>query len=139
MSANPADRGLVYLRSRSACQIDQDGRAPSIWDTFSRLPNKTLDGTDTTVTTDTYVQWRGDIELMKSYGVNSHRLSLSWSRIIPLGGKDDSVNQAGIDWYREYLKALVDAGIVSHLEPCDNQVDIELIIRLLSRCRLPLW
>jgi hypothetical protein len=76
---------------------------------------------------------------MKSYGVNSHRLSLSWSRIIPLGGKDDPVNQAGIDWYREYLNALVDAGIVSHLEPCDNQVAIELIIRLLSLCRLPLW
>ncbi|KAH8082758.1 glycoside hydrolase superfamily [Filobasidium floriforme] len=103
--------GYATASAQVEGSIDQDGRAPSIWDTFSRLPNKTLDGTDTTVTTDTYVQWRGDIELMKSYGVNSHRLSLSWSRIIPLGGKDDPVNQAGIDWYREYLKALVDAGI----------------------------
>jgi beta-glucosidase/6-phospho-beta-glucosidase/beta-galactosidase len=26
---------------------------------------------------------------MKSYGVNAYRFSLSWSRIIPLGGRDD--------------------------------------------------
>jgi len=46
-------------------------------------------------------------------GVNSYRMSLSWSRIIPLGGHNDPINQAGIDWYRKVIQALLDAGIVS--------------------------
>lgn len=36
---------------------------------------------------------------MKSLGVNSYRFSLSWSRIIPGGGQDDPVSEAGIAFY----------------------------------------
>jgi beta-glucosidase len=46
-------------------------------------------------------------------GVNAHRMSLSWSRIIPKGGRDQPVNQKGIDFYRRVIKGLLDAGIVS--------------------------
>ena len=52
---------------------------------------------------------------MKSYGVNSYRLSLSWTRIIPGGRKGEAVNQAGVEWYRKVLKELLDAGIVRDL------------------------
>jgi beta-glucosidase/6-phospho-beta-glucosidase/beta-galactosidase len=50
---------------------------------------------------------------MKEYGVNAHRMSLSWSRIIPGGGRDSPVNQKGIEFYRKVIQGLLDAGIVS--------------------------
>jgi beta-glucosidase len=40
-------------------------------------------------------------------------MSLSWSRIIPQGGKGDLINKEGVQFYRKVLKALLDAGIVS--------------------------
>jgi hypothetical protein len=52
---------------------------------------------------------------MKSYGVNSYRLSLSWSRIIPGGRSGQPVNVAGVQWYRRVLKRLLEVGIVSRL------------------------
>lgn len=52
-------------------------------------------------------------------GVNAHRMSLSWSRIIPGGARGQPVNQKGVEFYRRVIKALLDAGIVSlhHLPP----------------------
>jgi beta-glucosidase len=52
---------------------------------------------------------------MKEYGVNAHRMSLSWSRIIPGGGRDQPVNKKGVEFYRKVIQGLLDAGIVSHL------------------------
>ena len=50
---------------------------------------------------------------MKEYGVNAHRMSLSWSRIIPNGGCDQPVNEEGIAFYRKVIQGLLEAGIVS--------------------------
>lgn len=54
---------------------------------------------------------------MKEYGVNAHRMSLSWSRIIPGGGRDQPVNQKGVEFYRKVIQGLLDAGIVSDFFP----------------------
>jgi len=43
--------------------------------------------------------------------LTAHRFSLSWSRIIPLGGRDDPINEAGIAFYSTYIDALLAAGI----------------------------
>ncbi|KAI0315790.1 glycoside hydrolase family 1 protein [Amylostereum chailletii] len=75
---------------------DADGRGKSIWDDFARTPGKTLDGGTGDVATDSYVRWKDDIALLKAYGVRSYRFSLSWSRIIPLGGRNDPINPKGI-------------------------------------------
>ncbi|KAJ7070514.1 beta-glucosidase 1B [Mycena amicta] len=89
-----------------------DGRGPSIWDEFSRLPGKTLDGKDGDVATNSYKLWRTDIALLKQYGVNTYRFSLSWSRIIPLGGRNDPVNPKGIEHYSNFIDALIANNIV---------------------------
>jgi beta-glucosidase len=44
---------------------------------------------------------------MKSYGVTAYRFSLSWTRIIPLGGKDDPVNEAGLQYYSNLINELL--------------------------------
>lgn len=56
---------------------------------------------------------------MKKLGVNSYRFSLSWARIIPLGGRNDPVNEKGLQFYDNLINELLANGItpfvVSHL------------------------
>jgi beta-glucosidase len=52
-----------------------------------------------------------DVALLKQYGVNSYRFSISWSRIIPLGGRNDPVNPKGIKWYSDFIDELLANGI----------------------------
>lgn len=88
-----------------------DNRLPSIWDTFSHLPGATLDGLTADIATDSYNLYLQDIRLLKSYGVNAYRFSISWSRIIPKGGRGDPVNQKGVQWYGRFIDCLLDEGI----------------------------
>lgn len=88
-----------------------DGRAPSIWDTFSHKPDTTKDGSNGDVATDSYKRWREDVALLKQYEVKAYRFSVSWSRVIPLGGRNDPVNEAGIKYYRNLIEELLKNGI----------------------------
>jgi beta-glucosidase len=45
-------------------------------------------------------------------GARTYRFSVSWPRIIPLGGRNDPINQEGIDFYNTFINALLDAGII---------------------------
>ncbi|KAL6298950.1 beta-glucosidase 1B [Sparassis latifolia] len=92
--------------------LDVDGRGKSVWDEFSRQPGKTLDGRDGDVATDSYKLWKEDLDLLVSYGVTSYRFSIAWSRIIPLGGRNDPVNEQGIQFYSNLIDALLARGIV---------------------------
>jgi beta-glucosidase len=44
-------------------------------------------------------------------GARTYRFSLSWSRIIPLGGRHDPINQEGIDFYNTLIDGLLAEGI----------------------------
>ncbi|KAH0578753.1 Beta-glucosidase 1B [Termitomyces sp. 'cryptogamus'] len=88
-----------------------DGRGKSIWDDFSKLPGKTLDGKNGDVATDSYKLWKEDIALLTKYGIKAYRFSIAWSRIIPLGGCDDPVNAVGIKFYSDFIDALLSHGI----------------------------
>ena len=53
---------------------------------------------------DSYHLWKDDIELLKKYGCNTYRFSISWARVRPLGGKGDPVNEAGIKYYSDLVR-----------------------------------
>jgi beta-glucosidase len=91
---------------------DVGGRGKSIWDDFSKQPGKTMDGRDGDVATDSYRLWKEDISLLAQYRVKSYRFSISWSRIIPLGGRDDPINPKGIAFYSNFIDALLENGII---------------------------
>ncbi|KAK7184545.1 Beta-glucosidase 1B 3 [Paraphaeosphaeria sporulosa] len=84
-----------------------DGKGPSTWDTLAHTPGRVIDASTADDATRSYDFFREDVKLMKSCGVNAYRFSLSWSRIIPLGGKDDPVNEAGIKFYSELIDELL--------------------------------
>jgi beta-glucosidase len=92
---------------------DADGKGPSIWDKFSRISGKIIDGSTTADGTRAYHLHKEDVQLLKKLGVNSYRFSLAWSRIIPLGGKDDPVNEAGLKYY----SSLVDELLANNITP----------------------
>ncbi|MFD7290646.1 GH1 family beta-glucosidase [Streptomyces sp. NPDC059863] len=89
--------------------VAEDGRAPSIWDTFSHTPG-TIDNNDNgDVACDHYHRVPEDIGLMKRLGVDAYRFSLAWPRIVP--GGDGPVNKAGLDFYDRLVDGLLEAGI----------------------------
>jgi beta-glucosidase len=87
----------------------EDGRGPSIWDTFSHTVGKTKGGDTGDVACDSYHRYKEDIAIMKQLNLKSARFSIGWPRIQPTG--TGSVNQKGIDFYSRYVDALLEAGI----------------------------
>jgi beta-glucosidase len=105
--------GFLWGVSTSAYQIEgawnEDGRGPSIWDTFCRQPGRIADGTSGDVACDHYHRWREDVQLLRDLGVQAYRFSISWPRVLPNG--TGRVNAAGLDFYDRLVDALAGAGI----------------------------
>ena len=89
--------------------VDEDGRGPSIWDTFSATPGKTLDGHSGAVAADHYHRTAEDIALMKRLGLDAYRFSLAWPRIQPTGS--GAFNPKGLDFYSKLIDDLLAADI----------------------------
>jgi len=110
-------RGFIWGTATAAYQIEggvnEDGRGPSIWDTFAHTPGKIDDNTTGDTTCDHYHRYPEDIALMKDLGIRNYRMSLSWSRIFPEGtGK---INQKGLDFYNRLTDGLLEAGITPYM------------------------
>ncbi|HZC71764.1 MAG TPA: beta-glucosidase [Jatrophihabitans sp.] len=105
--------GFVWGTATAAYQIEgavaEDGRTPSIWDTFSHEPGRIIDGTTGDVTCDHYHRYAEDVALMADLGLSSYRFSIAWPRIVPAGS--GAVNQAGLDFYSRLVDALLEQGI----------------------------
>lgn len=78
---------------------------------FCRRPGAIADATDGEVACDSYNRWQQDIALLKSLGAKAYRFSVSWPRVIPLGGRDDPVNEAGLQFYVNFVDTLIAEGI----------------------------
>ncbi len=89
--------------------VDEDGRGPSIWDTFSHEPGRTRDGHTGDVACDHYHRWPEDVALMAEAGLNAYRFSIAWPRILPFGR--GPANPAGLDFYDRLVDALCEKGI----------------------------
>jgi len=107
---------FVWGVATSAYQIEgavtEDGRLPSIWDTFSHTPGRVAGDATGDVACDHYHRWRDDIELMKALRVDAYRFSIAWPRVIP--GGDGPVNPAGLAFYDRLVDALLEAGITPY-------------------------
>ena len=111
----PADFGWGFAASAFQIEgaVDEDGRGPSIWDTFARVPGAVVGGETGDVACDHYHRYRDDVALMASLGANVYRFSVSWPRIQPSGV--GAANTAGLDFYERLVDELLAAGIRPHL------------------------
>jgi beta-glucosidase len=107
----PAD--FIWGVAASAPQIegaaDIDGKEPSIWDVYCRIPGAVANGDTLDTSIDHYHRYESDFRLMRELGIRNYRLSISWPRIMPDG--KGPINQRGIDFYRRILESLRRNGI----------------------------
>ncbi|MBY8873011.1 beta-glucosidase [Micromonospora sp. PLK6-60] len=105
--------GFVWGAATAAYQIEgaatEDGRGPSIWDTFSRTPGRVFQGHTGDVACDHYHRYPQDVALMADLGLRAYRFSVSWPRIRPDG--TGPVNPRGLDFYDRLTDALLARGI----------------------------
>ncbi len=87
----------------------EDGKGESVWDRFSRIPGKVLNGDTLDVANDHYHRYPQDFALMRKLGIKNYRLSLAWPRIYPNG--DGEVNPAGIKFYNKLIDSCLKHGI----------------------------
>ncbi len=81
--------GFLWGCATAAYQIEggakEGGRGPSVWDVFSHTPGKTHNGDTGDVADDSYHLLQRRCALLKNLGVQTYRMSISWSRVFPEG------------------------------------------------------
>lgn len=107
--------GFEWGVATSAYQIEGDsaGRGRSVWDSFSAIPGRVLNGHTGAIACDHVHRFREDIALMAKLGVGHYRFSLSWPRIMPAGR--GAVNPEGLAFYDELVDTLLAHGITPHI------------------------
>jgi beta-glucosidase len=107
--------GFVWGCATASYQVEgaaaEDGRKPSVWDTFAHTPGKVQNGDTGDVANDSYHRYKEDVQLLKSLGVKGYRFSIAWPRVVPEG--TGAVNEKGIAYYERLLDELAAA----HIEP----------------------
>ncbi|MBJ7355975.1 GH1 family beta-glucosidase [Nocardioides sp.] len=111
----PGPSTLAFGVATAAYQIEgatqEDGRGPSIWDTFAARPGTVRDGKDGSVACDSYHRFDEDLDLVSGLGVDWYRFSIAWPRVLPEGA--GQVEPRGLDYYDR----LVDASLARGLSP----------------------
>jgi beta-glucosidase len=105
--------GFRFGASTASYQIEgaaaEDGKGPSIWDTFSHQPGTIADGSNGDVACDHYHRLDEDLDLMARLGLGGYRFSISWPRVQPEGS--GPANSQGLDFYERLVDGLLARGI----------------------------
>ena len=103
---------FIFGVSTAAFQIEgataENGRTPSIWDTFCQEDGRIFENDNGDTACDHYHRYKEDIAIIKDLGVDSYRFSISWPRIFP---KKDYYNEKGMQFYKNVLTELKKQGI----------------------------
>ncbi|TKW17368.1 hypothetical protein SEVIR_5G361850v4 [Setaria viridis] len=110
---------FVFGSATSAYQYEgavaEDGRSPSIWDTFTHA-GRMRDKSNGDVAADGYHKYKDDVKLVADTNLEAYRFSISWSRLIPKGRGD--VNPQGLEYYNNLIDELVRHGVQVHVMMC---------------------
>ncbi|MFQ3455502.1 GH1 family beta-glucosidase [Bradyrhizobium sp. UFLA01-814] len=105
--------GFVWGTATSSYQVEgavnEDGRGPSIWDTFTHTSGKIEDGSTGDRANDHYHRYKEDVRLIKELGAKAYRFSIAWPRVFPDG--TGAPNPKGLDFYNRLVDELLANGI----------------------------
>ena len=109
----PFPKGFIWGTATSSYQIEgainEDGRGPSIWDTFSHTAGKIADHSTADRANDHFHRYKEDVGLIKELGAKAYRFSIAWPRVFPDG--TGTPNPKGLDFYDRLLDELLANGI----------------------------
>ncbi|XP_077227217.1 beta-glucosidase 22-like [Tasmannia lanceolata] len=115
-SRNDFPSDFVFGAATSAYQVEgaaaEDGRTPSIWDTFTHA-GKMADKSTGDIASDQYHKYKEDVKLMTDIGLDAYRFSISWSRLLPNGR--GAINPKGLEYYNNLIDELISHGIQPHV------------------------
>ena len=81
--------GFLWGTATASYQVEgavaEDGRGPSVWDTFSHTAGKVVNNATGDQADDHYHRYKEDVQLMKALGVKAYRFSIAWPRVFPQG------------------------------------------------------
>ncbi len=98
-----------------------DGKGQNIWDYwFEQNPELFFDQVGPETTSTFSQNYREDLALLSQVGLNSLRISISWSRLIPEG--TGAINEQAVIFYRDVLSTMHTLGI----EPFVNLFHFDL-------------
>ena len=130
--ADSFPEGFLWGASTAAYQIEgavrEDGRGPSIWDTFCHLPGKILGGDTGDIACDHYHRWPDDVALMRELGLGAYRFSTAWPRIQPEGrgrGKPARVSNSTTGWSTGCSTPASSPGSASTIGTCRRRSNTE--------------
>ncbi|CAH2047943.1 unnamed protein product [Thlaspi arvense] len=114
-SSSPFPSDFLFGAASSAYQYEgaflTDGKGLNNWDVFTHEnPEKIMGENNGDVAVDQYHRFMEDIQSMTYLGLNSYRLSISWSRVLPIG-RYGGINYLGIKHYNRLIDALISNGI----------------------------
>ncbi len=102
-------KNFLWGSATAAYQVEgawnQDGKGPSIWDLYSKLPGTTFEGTNGDIAADHYNRYKEDVKAMAEMGLKTYRFSIAWTRIFPEGS--GKINEKGIEFYSNLIDELL--------------------------------
>src|ERR1700680_1835755 len=105
--------GFLWGTATASYQVEgavaEDGRMPSIWDTFSHTPGKVANNANGDIADDHYHRSKEAVRLIKDLGVKAYRFSIAWPRVFPQGS--GAPNPKGLDFYNRLVDELLANGI----------------------------
>lgn len=121
-------KDFLFGVSSAAYQIegawDADGKGLNMWDYITHNLDFIIeDHSNGDIACDAYNKIDEDIERIKYLGVNIYRFSISWTRVLPTGGINNT-NQKGIDHYQYIIDKLLEAGIEPMITLLHNDIPL---------------
>ncbi|GAB4846786.1 Beta-glucosidase 44 [Ancistrocladus abbreviatus] len=116
LSRKSFPEGFVFGTATSAYQVEgmalKDGRGPSIWEPFVKIPGYIANNATADVTADEYHHYKEDVDIMSNLNFDAYRFSISWSRIFPDG--TGRVNWEGVAYYNRLINYMLKRGITPY-------------------------
>jgi beta-glucosidase len=104
--------GFLWGTATAAYQVEgatqEDGRGPSIWDTFSAIPGNVVENHTGEQACDHFHRWREDFGLLTRLGIPNYRFSISWPRVQPDG---KTLEPRGLDFYDRLVEGLLERDV----------------------------
>lgn len=105
----PFPTDFLWGSASAAYQIegahDADGKGPSVWDVYTKIPGTTFKDTNGDIAVDHYHRFEEDVKLMHEQGLKAYRFSIAWSRIYPEGSGE--INEQGLNFYDKLIDLLL--------------------------------